>query len=313
MVVCVGFCEDGGDGARHNVGRVRDRRRPARPAPQDPHAARRGPLHDARRPPRRVRHAGRPDRDADLLRQGLPGGGAHADARRRRDPRAPCGAGRAARRTPRPSLHGRPPVAPRRAVGSRPRGRELAGRRLREPDRHLRLAATSSAARGSSTPAATSSPRPARSPAWRSRPSTCRRRSRRPAARCRRSATCAPTCTARPSRSRSDMPTVDFTLRWADGTEQRCQSPSTAIERFLTEGGRYPHHELLRRTRARPHRRERNASSRCSGWPAPPPRPRSRPSNAPRDPGLGRGHPDAPRPHARPLPRPGPPRPATTT
>src|SRR5688572_8901983 len=45
------------------------------------------------------------------------------------------------------------------------------------------------------------------------------------------------------------MPTVDFTLRWADGTEQRCQSPSTAIERFLTEGGRYPHHELLRRTR----------------------------------------------------------------
>ena len=45
------------------------------------------------------------------------------------------------------------------------------------------------------------------------------------------------------------MPTVDFTLRWADGTEQRCQSPSTAIERYLAEGARYPHHELLRRTR----------------------------------------------------------------
>jgi putative flavoprotein involved in K+ transport len=46
------------------------------------------------------------------------------------------------------------------------------------------------------------------------------------------------------------MPTVDFTLRWADGHQQRCQSPSTAIERFLAEGARYPHHELLRRTRA---------------------------------------------------------------
>lgn len=43
------------------------------------------------------------------------------------------------------------------------------------------------------------------------------------------------------------MPTVDFTLRWADGTEQRCQSPSTAIERFLAAGATYPHDELLRR------------------------------------------------------------------
>ncbi|MDA0182530.1 MSMEG_0569 family flavin-dependent oxidoreductase [Solirubrobacter phytolaccae] len=45
------------------------------------------------------------------------------------------------------------------------------------------------------------------------------------------------------------MPTVDFTLRWADDTEQRCQSPSTAIEPYLAEGASYPHEELLRRTR----------------------------------------------------------------
>lgn len=45
------------------------------------------------------------------------------------------------------------------------------------------------------------------------------------------------------------MPTVDFTLRWADGTEQRCQSPSTAIEQHLAEGGVYPADELLRRAR----------------------------------------------------------------
>ena len=43
------------------------------------------------------------------------------------------------------------------------------------------------------------------------------------------------------------MPTVDFTLRWADGNEQGCQSPSTAIERHLAEGCTYPHDELLRR------------------------------------------------------------------
>ncbi|HEY6892169.1 MAG TPA: MSMEG_0569 family flavin-dependent oxidoreductase [Solirubrobacter sp.] len=43
------------------------------------------------------------------------------------------------------------------------------------------------------------------------------------------------------------MPTVDFTLRWPDGKRQRCQSPSTVIEQFLTEGGIYPVDELVRR------------------------------------------------------------------
>jgi putative flavoprotein involved in K+ transport len=43
------------------------------------------------------------------------------------------------------------------------------------------------------------------------------------------------------------MPTVDFTLRWPDGKRQRCHSPSTVIEQFLTEGGIYPVDELLRR------------------------------------------------------------------
>jgi putative flavoprotein involved in K+ transport len=46
------------------------------------------------------------------------------------------------------------------------------------------------------------------------------------------------------------MPTVDLTLVWPDGTRQRAQSPSTAIERHLAEGGRYPVPELLRRAEA---------------------------------------------------------------
>ncbi len=46
------------------------------------------------------------------------------------------------------------------------------------------------------------------------------------------------------------MPEVHFTLRWPDGTLQRCVSPSRTIEGAICEGGRYPSDELLRRTRA---------------------------------------------------------------
>jgi putative flavoprotein involved in K+ transport len=46
------------------------------------------------------------------------------------------------------------------------------------------------------------------------------------------------------------MPEVHFTLRWPDGSAQRCMSPSRTIEHALTEGGRYPCAELLRRARA---------------------------------------------------------------
>ena len=45
------------------------------------------------------------------------------------------------------------------------------------------------------------------------------------------------------------MPEVHFTLRWPDGTAQRCVSPSRTIEQALTEGARYPCAELLRRAR----------------------------------------------------------------
>jgi putative flavoprotein involved in K+ transport len=45
------------------------------------------------------------------------------------------------------------------------------------------------------------------------------------------------------------MPEVSFTLRWPDGTSQRCASPSRTIEQALVEGARYPCAELLRRAR----------------------------------------------------------------
>ena len=45
------------------------------------------------------------------------------------------------------------------------------------------------------------------------------------------------------------MPAVQFTLRWPDGTVQRCCSPSTAIEQVLVEAASYPVAELLRRCR----------------------------------------------------------------
>lgn len=45
------------------------------------------------------------------------------------------------------------------------------------------------------------------------------------------------------------MPEVHFTLRWPDGAEERCYSPSTAIKRHLDAGKAYPLDELLERVR----------------------------------------------------------------
>ncbi len=45
------------------------------------------------------------------------------------------------------------------------------------------------------------------------------------------------------------MPEVHFTLRWPDGAEERCYSPSTAIKRHLEAGKTYPLDELLGRVR----------------------------------------------------------------
>jgi putative flavoprotein involved in K+ transport len=46
------------------------------------------------------------------------------------------------------------------------------------------------------------------------------------------------------------LPEVFFTLRWPDGLQQRCVSPSRSIEQALVGGARYPVAELLRRSSA---------------------------------------------------------------
>lgn len=45
------------------------------------------------------------------------------------------------------------------------------------------------------------------------------------------------------------MPVVDFTLRWPDGQEQACSSPSTVIHEHLTAGMAFTVPELVERTR----------------------------------------------------------------
>lgn len=46
------------------------------------------------------------------------------------------------------------------------------------------------------------------------------------------------------------MPEVRFTIRWPDGAEESCYSPSTAIRRHLDAGQTYPLAEFLERTRS---------------------------------------------------------------
>ena len=113
---------------------VPDRRRRARPPAQGAPAARGALRVQGGRRLRGVRHAGRPDRDAALLRQAVPGGGAGAGARRRRDRVLP---GRLVGRPPPPGAARarRPPDAAllRRRPGAR--GREPGLLRLLQPDR----------------------------------------------------------------------------------------------------------------------------------------------------------------------------------
>lgn len=45
------------------------------------------------------------------------------------------------------------------------------------------------------------------------------------------------------------MPEVRFTIRWPDGTEEGCYSPSTAIHQHLTAGTSYPLPDFLARAR----------------------------------------------------------------
>jgi putative flavoprotein involved in K+ transport len=44
------------------------------------------------------------------------------------------------------------------------------------------------------------------------------------------------------------MPEVHFSVRWPDGTQQRCLSPSRTIEQALTAGAAYPVEEFVRRS-----------------------------------------------------------------
>ena len=46
------------------------------------------------------------------------------------------------------------------------------------------------------------------------------------------------------------MPEVIFHIRWPDGREERCYSPSTAIRQHLTAGQTYPLAEFVARARA---------------------------------------------------------------
>lgn len=45
------------------------------------------------------------------------------------------------------------------------------------------------------------------------------------------------------------MPEVRFTLKWPDGTEEECYSPSTVIKRFFEEGRTYTLDDALARAR----------------------------------------------------------------
>jgi len=45
------------------------------------------------------------------------------------------------------------------------------------------------------------------------------------------------------------MPEVRFTLRWPDGLEESCYSPSTAIKNFVVAGETYPLPDFLERAR----------------------------------------------------------------
>lgn len=46
------------------------------------------------------------------------------------------------------------------------------------------------------------------------------------------------------------MPEVIFHIRWPDGVEERCYSPSTIIGQHLTAGQSYPVSDFVNRARA---------------------------------------------------------------
>lgn len=45
------------------------------------------------------------------------------------------------------------------------------------------------------------------------------------------------------------MPEMLFKVRWPDGSDSTCYSPSLVVQDYLTPGGDYPLDDFLRRTR----------------------------------------------------------------
>lgn len=45
------------------------------------------------------------------------------------------------------------------------------------------------------------------------------------------------------------MPVMHFRVRWPDGSEMRCYSPSLVVREYLIPGQHYPMDDFLRRTR----------------------------------------------------------------
>ncbi|MCV6598144.1 MAG: MSMEG_0570 family nitrogen starvation response protein [Mangrovicoccus sp.] len=64
------------------------------------------------------------------------------------------------------------------------------------------------------------------------------------------------------------MPETHFQIRWPDGVEENCYSPSTVISQFLNAGSSYPLEEFLTRCRIAlekaSDRVERKYGYRCS-------------------------------------------------
>jgi uncharacterized repeat protein (TIGR04042 family) len=45
------------------------------------------------------------------------------------------------------------------------------------------------------------------------------------------------------------MPAVHFRIKWPDGVEVNCYSPSTVVKDFFTPGERYPLNDFVERSR----------------------------------------------------------------
>ena len=58
------------------------------------------------------------------------------------------------------------------------------------------------------------------------------------------------------------MPEVHFTVRWPDGAEERCYSPSTIITDFFKAGETYPLEGFLERARGGLHKASARVEAR---------------------------------------------------